>query len=57
MGLDDMECIYLAQNRDQKQALLNNATDCWVPYNDENKLTSTAINSFSRKNVFHGVNS
>jgi hypothetical protein len=30
-ALDGVECIYLAQDRDQWQALVNRVTNLWVP--------------------------
>ena len=54
MEFNNVDCIHPAENRDQWQALLSNAKNPWVLQNAENKLTCTAINNFSRKNVFYG---
>jgi hypothetical protein len=50
-----VDCIYLAQDRDMLQDLVNTLVNPKVPWKVENILTSQATVSFSRRSVLHRV--
>jgi hypothetical protein len=49
MGLDGMDWIDLAQDRDQLRALVNAVMDLQVPQNAGKFLSSCTVGSFSRR--------
>jgi hypothetical protein len=54
IGLEGVDWIHLAQNREWWQALVNIVMNLQVPYKVGNFLTERTI-SFSRRTLLHGV--
>jgi hypothetical protein len=54
MGWEDVDCIHVAQDREQWRALVNTVMKFWLPKKAEN-LTSRATISFSRRILLEGV--
>jgi hypothetical protein len=57
MGWGGMDWIVLAQDRDQRRALVNTAMDLQVPQNVGRFLRSCTTGSFSRRAQLYGVSS
>jgi hypothetical protein len=60
MGLREIEwegvdCIHLAQDKNQWWAVVNTVMNLWVPLQAVNFLTSRVTISFSRRIVLHSV--
>jgi hypothetical protein len=53
IGLDGMDLIDLAQDRDRWKALVNTVMDLRVPQNAEKFLSSFTIGNFSRRAQLH----
>jgi hypothetical protein len=53
IGLDCMDWIDLARDRDQWRALVNTVMKLWVPYNAVKFLSSCTIGGFSRRAQLH----
>jgi hypothetical protein len=55
MGWGDIDWIDLAENRDQKRALMNMVMNLQVPKNAGKFLSSYTIGSFSKRAQLHEV--
>jgi len=55
MWWEGVDCIRVAQNRDQWWALVNTIMDFRDAWNARNCLTSCTTISFSRRNVLNGI--
>jgi hypothetical protein len=55
IGWGDVDCIHLAQDRDQWQALVNMAMSFHVPLDVGKYVSSWKSGGFSRTTQFHGV--
>jgi hypothetical protein len=55
MEWGDMDWIDLAQDRDQRRALVNTVLNLRVPYNVGKFLSSCTTEGFSRRAHLHGV--
>jgi hypothetical protein len=53
IGLDGMDWIHLAQDRDQWRALVKTVVNHWVPKNTGKFLSSCTIGGFSRRPELH----
>jgi hypothetical protein len=55
-GWDGMDCIHLAQERNQWKSLVNTVVNLWVPYNVEKFFSNSMPGGFSRRAQLHVVN-
>jgi hypothetical protein len=53
VGWDDMDWIYLAQDRDQWRTVVNTVMNLCVPYNPGKSLSSCTISEFLRRGQLH----
>jgi hypothetical protein len=55
IGIDGVNWIQLARDRDQRRAFLKTVMNLWVPYKAGNFLTSWVTISFWRRTLLRGV--